>query len=81
MKLYGWLSNDRGVTKAQGGNKALHVKFEYEEPGQSWECNPSSHELHIGFRMAEDGTPEIVIQGNAAVRVKDYRTTLHGVQV
>ena len=71
MKLYAWVKGDRGeVTKE--ANTRLVITLEYEEVGQSWECNPSKHELRLNFFLV-DGKPVLVIGGNEAVRIEDNR--------
>ena len=72
MKLYSWVKNERGIGKKQGGHKNLEITLEYEETGQSWECNSSEHELRVRFTLI-DGTPHLAIMGNEKVVVEDYR--------
>ena len=73
MKLYSWIQNEGGISKTQGGNKAIEFTLEYEEGGQDWRCNPSNHELHLKYMLDENGKPTIYIWGNKEFKVVDNR--------
>ncbi len=75
MKLYSWVENDKHAVRTQGGNKSLSITLEYEEDGQAWHCNPTSHELKLNVFFVQDSDkhPTILIRGNRNINIQDKR--------
>ena len=73
MKLYSWIQNEQGISKTQGGNKAIEFSIDYEENGQDYRCNTSEHQLTLKFMLDEKGKPVIYIWGNKNYQVVDKR--------
>tara|TARA_Y100000310_G_C20652576_1_gene800250 strand:+ start:875 stop:1102 length:228 start_codon:yes stop_codon:yes gene_type:complete len=75
MKLYSWVENEKHTGKTQGGNKHLDITLDYEENGQDWRSNTSSHQLafKVFFANSDDAHPTIFIWGNKNYQVVDKR--------
>mgnify|MGYP001562635981 CR=1 FL=1 len=61
MKVSGWIENEKHVYKELGGRRSLEVSLDYEEEGQSWECNTLSHRVTLLFYLDNEGKPHLNI--------------------
>lgn len=68
MKIYSWISNEKGVRKTQGAQEELTIEIRVEHGGKSWRELTSSDATHIVCRY-EDGVPVIRILPGKAHKV------------
>ena len=73
MKLYSWVSNERGTVKTQGGHKRIVFTLDYEEKGQDWRDNDSEHSLILTFVLDDTGKPVLYVRGNKSYEMIDKR--------
>ena len=59
MRLYSFVSNERKITKQQGGNEELHITLLHETKAGSW--HTSIKNIHIYF-VWNSGIPFLSIE-------------------
>lgn len=69
MKIYSWITNEKGIQKTQGAQKELTIEIQMEYDGKDWRALEFGDKTHIVCHY-ENGEPVIRIVPGKVIQVK-----------